>query len=303
MEVDGNRAALLSHLKTGVTTVCRCWAVTRSDGLTLGFTDHDRMLEFAGVQFRPDSGLSASVLAQTSGMAVDNTEAFGAISDDSISEPDLRAGRYDAATVRAWLVNWSDPTARLLEFKGTLGDIRESDGRFHADLRGLSDALNHNTGYVYQRTCSAILGDTRCGVDLDDAAFSVTKQIVSVDDDRVFRVGPLGAFEADWFTRGVLTVLSGEATGLKGLIKSDRSRNGVREIELWEAIKAPLKGNETVRITAGCDRRATCCREKFSNFLNFRGFPHIPGEDWLTSYPKQGQTTEGTTRFGREGVT
>ncbi len=40
-----------------------------------------------------------------------------------------------------------------------------------------------------------------------------------------------------------------------------------------------------MRLEPGCDKRAETCREKFDNFLNFRGFPHIPGEDWLISYP------------------
>ena len=42
-------AALLDHLKAGVTTVCQCWAVTRSDGTVLGFTDHDLPLVFGGI--------------------------------------------------------------------------------------------------------------------------------------------------------------------------------------------------------------------------------------------------------------
>jgi len=35
---------------------------------------------------------------------------------------------------------------------------------------------------------------------------------------------------------------------------------------------------------------------KFDNFLNFRGFPHIPGEDWLTAYPKAGKANSGGAR-------
>ena len=30
-------------------TIARAWAVTRRDGLVLGFTDHDRMLAFGGI--------------------------------------------------------------------------------------------------------------------------------------------------------------------------------------------------------------------------------------------------------------
>ncbi len=34
-------AALQSKLDSGVTTLCRCWIVTRRDGVVQGFTDHD----------------------------------------------------------------------------------------------------------------------------------------------------------------------------------------------------------------------------------------------------------------------
>ena len=39
--------------------------------------------------------------------------------------------------------------------------------------------------------------------------------------------------------------------------------------------------DNTVRLVAGCDKRAVSCHNKFSNFVNFRGFPHLPSEDWI----------------------
>ncbi len=43
--------ALLSHLATGATHVCHCWSIARGDGVTFGFTDHDRELNFDGIRF------------------------------------------------------------------------------------------------------------------------------------------------------------------------------------------------------------------------------------------------------------
>ena len=54
-----------AHLSTGLTTLARCWRLTRRDGLELGFTDHDRDIIFAGVTFKADTGLTARALAQT----------------------------------------------------------------------------------------------------------------------------------------------------------------------------------------------------------------------------------------------
>ena len=101
-------SALLDHLGTGITTTCRAWALTRRDGVVMGFTDHDRVLRFDGVAFRPDTGLTALALQQSTGLSVDNTEALGALCDAAIREEDIEAGRYDGADLRAWLVNWQD---------------------------------------------------------------------------------------------------------------------------------------------------------------------------------------------------
>jgi len=117
-----------AHLQSGLTTVARCWSVVRRDGMTLGFTDHDLDLNFEGIVFRAGSGLSAKALMQTTGLAVDNSEALGALSHQSVTEEDIAAGRYDGAEVRAWLVNWADPAQRLLQFSGTLGEIQRRAG-------------------------------------------------------------------------------------------------------------------------------------------------------------------------------
>jgi hypothetical protein len=81
--------ALYAHLATGVTSVCRAWTVRRKDGVMLGFTDHDRDLVVDGVACRADTGLTARALQQTTGLSVDNTEAFGALSAAAITEADL----------------------------------------------------------------------------------------------------------------------------------------------------------------------------------------------------------------------
>jgi uncharacterized phage protein (TIGR02218 family) len=48
-----------------------------------------------------------------------------------------------------------------------------------------------------------------------------------------------------------------------------------------------------VRLEAGCDKRQATCRFKFNNIENFQGFPYIPGDDWLVSYPTRGGQNDG----------
>jgi uncharacterized phage protein (TIGR02218 family) len=289
-------SGLVEHLKSGITTTCRCWALTRRDGVVMGFTDHDRLLAFEGVEFRPDTGLSALALQQTTGLSVDNTEALGALSDAAIREADIEAGRYDGAELRAWLVNWQDVTARSLIFRGTMGELRRAGGAFEAELRGLTDALNVPLGRVYQKACSAILGDRTCTFDLDTPGYVAERPAEKVEENRVFRFAEMGGFEDDWFRHGVIRVLNGAAAGLIGLIKRDRSEGEGRVIELWHALGAMVAPGDALRIEAGCDKRRTTCQFKFDNLLNYQGFPDIPGDDWTITDPTKSPRRDGGSR-------
>lgn len=295
--MGGVRGDLLAHLQSGITTVCRCWAVTRRDGEVLGFTDHDGPLAFEGVQFRADTGMSAARLQQATGLSVDNSETMGALSDASLREADIEAGRYDGAGVRCWLVNWADVSARQLMFAGTIGELRRGNGAFHAELRGLSEALGRPVGRVYQKPCTAVLGDAACGFErLREGYFSL-RAVEAVSERRVFRFEAMTGFAEGWFGFGTLEALSGAALGLKGQVKRDFFEGETRVIELWHPMRAAIAVGDEVRLVAGCDKRLGTCREKFNNILNFQGFPDLPGDSWLAVQPQSaGQTGGGSRR-------
>ena len=286
-------AALDAHLASGSTTVCRCWVLTRADGQRLGFTDHDRDLAFGGVVFRAATGFSGSAVESRSGLSVDNSEVVGVLSDAAIAEADVDAGRWDGAAVELWAVNWADVTARRLRFRGTLGEIERAGVGFRAELRGLAEALNQPQGFVYQGPCSAVLGDVRCRADLSQPGMTLEAAIIEVANARTVRLTHAAGFAPRWFERGRLRFLSGSAEGLTGIVKTDRTMAAGRELELWEEVRAEVSPGDLIRVEAGCDRRAETCRAKFGNFLNFRGFPHIPGEDWQMAFPTRQPINDG----------
>ena len=293
----GPSQPFLEHLATGVTTLCRAWGLTCRDGEFFGFTDHDCDLAFDGMTFKAGSGLTARALQQATGLSVDNTEALGALSDTTLRAEDIEAGRFDAADVRCWLVNWQDLSLRWLQFRGSIGELRRAGSAFEAELRGLSEALNRPLGRVYQKPCSAVLGDDTCRFDLDLPGYSETRAIERNEEGRLFYWEDLAGFEHDWFTRGRLTVLTGAAEGLWSAIKQDRSDATGRLIELWEPLRAPVAPGDLLQLDAGCDKRMETCRLKFNNLINFQGFPDIPGEDWVMSVPRStGANTGGSRR-------
>jgi uncharacterized phage protein (TIGR02218 family) len=277
-------SGLRAHLEGGCTTLARCWRITRRDGRVLGFTDHDLDLEFAGCRYEASSGLTALALSRTTGLSADNSEALGALQSAALSEADLRAGRYDGARMEVMLVNWRDIRERQVLFAGTLGEISRAEGAFRAELRGLSEALAQVQDRIYQRSCTAVLGDAQCRVDLGNPAYRLELPAAEIAEGRIFRFEVQG-FEDRWFERGVLRVISGAGAGLSGMIRNDRQSAEGREVELWDRLAAEIAPGDLLELTAGCDRQAATCGGKFGNFLNFRGFPHLPSEDWLTAVP------------------
>ena len=58
----------------------------------------------------------------------------------------------------------------------------------------------------------------------------------------------------------------------------------MRCIGFWVPLANMPKPGDTFRITAGCAKTFSACREKFANSLNFRGFPQMPGSDFAYGY-------------------
>jgi uncharacterized phage protein (TIGR02218 family) len=280
--------ALQAKLDSGVTTLCRCWILTRRDGVVQGFTDHDEDVVLGEVTCRAGTGLSGSEATQTLGLAVDGTEFSGALSDGALNEDDLAAGRYDAAAVELWLTDWSEPGLRVLLAKGALGEVRREGTAFTAELRGLSQQLAQETGRLYTATCSVDLGDARCTIDLGDPAFRGEGTVAAPLATSRFAAAGLDGFDDGWFTAGKLTFTSGANAGLSVEVKTHR-KAGTVTLDLWQAMPEPIAAGDAFIVTAGCDKRFSTCHDKFDNVANFRGFPHIPGNDFVIRYPLQGE--------------
>ncbi|GBE43518.1 MAG TPA: DUF2163 domain-containing protein [Rhizobiales bacterium] len=278
-------AGLQEHLDTGTTTLCWCWRVIRADGVTLGFTDHDHDLIFDGTTFEAASGFSASDVESTVGLGVDNLDVESVLRSGTLNEDDLAAGLFDGAAVEIFRVNWGDTEQRVLIRAGHLGEVTRGRHSFRAEVRGLAHELQQPKGRLYQFGCDADLGDARCTVDLELAAFKGTGSVTQIDGARVLTVSGLDAFASDWFTRGLLTWTGGANAGRKMEIKLHTKADSTVTIELWQRMSQPIAVADAFTVSAGCDKQFITCRDKFNNAVNFRGFPHIPGNDFAVSYP------------------
>ncbi|MBV9571440.1 MAG: DUF2163 domain-containing protein [Alphaproteobacteria bacterium] len=290
--------ALQSHLNSGTTTLCWCWKIVRGDATTLGFTDHDVAVVFDGVTYEAVSGFTASEVQSTLGLAVDNLTVLGALSSGAIGEADLAAGLYDNASIEIWRVNWAAPDQRVLMRKGNLGEVKRGRTAFQAEVRGLAHRLNQPVGRAYGYSCDADLGDARCTIDLSNPLYSGVGSVATITDQRRFTASGLDDFADQWFAGGKLSWTSGANAGRAIEVK----RHGVVgtrvSLELWQRMSEAIAIGDSFIVSAGCDKQFGTCKAKFANTLNFRGFPYMPGNDAVTSYPAQSQLLDGGSRYG-----
>ena len=275
-----------AHIASGATTLCWCWRITRQDGTRLGFTDHDRAIAFDATTFEAASGFSSSEITESLGLSVDNLEVQSAISSDRLAEADLASGAYDNADVEIFRVNWAEPSQRALVKAGSLGEVRRAGHAFAAEVRGLSHFLNQPKGRLFQYGCDADVGDPRCGIDLTLPAYRGLGTVVAIESARRFTASGLGDYASGFFARGLLTFTSGAANGQAIEVKGHTIVDTTATIELWAPARLPLSAGQTFRITAGCDKHLATCQAKFSNVVNFRGFPHMPGNDFIMRGPR-----------------
>jgi len=275
---------LQAHLDSGTTTLCWCWRLVRRDATRMGFTDHDRDVAFDGTTFEAAAGFTASEMRDSVGLSVDNLEVTTALSSERLSEADLAAGLYDDARVEIFRVNWMAPEQRVLMRAGSLGEVRRQGVTFTAEVRGLAHYLQQPAGRLYQFTCDADLGDSRCQVLLSNPLYRGEGAIAKALSERRFTAAGLDAFADGWFSRGLLTFTSGAAAGQAIEVRTHAVAGSTATIELWAPARAPLEAAQTFVVTAGCDKHLDTCRAKFANADNFRGFPHMPGNDFVTAF-------------------
>lgn len=286
-------AALGVHLAAGATTMCHCWKLMTRSGETFGFTDHDRELLFEAAVFEPDSGFTATEMQDSLGFGVNNQDVSAALRSDRLDEKRIAAGDFDDASVETWWVNWQDVSQRILLRKGTIGEINRGGLGLTAEIRGLTAAFDRPHGRLFQYGCDAVLGDARCTVNLDDVAFLGIGTVTSFEEDLRVTASGLGGFADGWFARGTLTWVTGGNAGRVVEVKSHTKASAIATIDLWQSLPNAIALADTFQIRAGCDKQFATCRDKFANHLNFRGFPHIPGDDFVLSYPKRDEENDG----------
>ena len=262
--------------KADLTSLAFCWRLDRRDGVVLGFTSHDRDLRFDGLLYRAAPGMVPSAIERRDSLDAGTVELSGALTSSLITDADLLAGRWDGARLRVMAVNWADPEDEpLFIARGELGSV-ESDGRsFSAELRGPSAVLDAPVVEETSPECRAELGDRRCRVDLSGRR--VLARVVEAHDTAIMvdtTPGDCGFGKLNW--------LGGANAGLVSAIRASVGK----QVTLREPPPFLPTTGDLIELVEGCDKRLSTCATRFANAENFRGEPHLPGNDLLVRYAK-----------------
>lgn len=264
---------LKTHLAGEVTTLATLWKITRLDNKVFAFTDHTRDITYGGITYLASTSYAPSAIKTTAALNVDNLEVQSFLDSETITEHDLMAGLWDYATVLVMRINYMSPGDGVeIMRKGTLGNVKTGKTSFVAELRGMTQPLQQAIGRIFTPGCDADLGDTRCGVSI--SSYTVTGTVTSVISGHEFK--DTGRTESSgWFNDGMLTWTSGNNNTYKMEVKT--FTNGT--FFLQQAMPNAIQVGDTYSVHAGCDKTLSTCKNKFDNVINFRGFPHVPGND------------------------
>ena len=108
--------------------------------------------------------------------------------------------------------------------------------------------------------------------------------VTGVTDTRIFTDSARTEANAE-FDGGLVTWLTGNNAGYTMDCKKYTLTSPTTTIELHEPMPFTIQVGDTGTITQGCDKSATTCKNTFSNLVNFRGFPHVPGQQKLLQGP------------------
>lgn len=277
--------ALEAALAGGVTTLARCWRFVR-DGATVRACDHDRDLTIAGETFAAALAPAPGPLDQGTTLSGSSLALNGALEIAGLAEDDLALGRWDGARVEMLVCDWRDPVWLAPVWTGLIRGMTRRGTAWEVDLAGPESLLSAPVGRVIQRTCDATLGDARCGVNLSGPGLSAGVAVQAGSGPRRLACAVATGVAPESLAAGAVRFESGRLQGVRVGIVAAAVSGGILWIDLASPLALLPAAGDLCRISVGCDKSWTLCRERFANTARFRGCPLLPGETRLLEGPR-----------------
>lgn len=272
-------AALQTMLEGTEITPAFCLKITGRNGAVVAFTTHDADLVVSGTTYKSKASFTPGAIKWSNRVEEQHTMINGLIDVEflgsTIISEDIRLGVYNNADYILFLTDYTN-TANITVLKeGKLASILPNGTEYNAEMRNMFSPIV-KTPLVKAVTiaCGVELGSTPCGITREfdsgtiDAADSMSELISST-----FTWGGSGDPEVQ-LVGGEFVFTTGDYTWFRNQVKSynDTTKKFVL-VRPFPTVDEPFY-NFTVY--EGCPKTLAACRDRFSNVINFRGFPHVP---------------------------
>ena len=242
------------------------------------FTDHIVPLTVDGLTYTPVPGLQKINMLLTSDQEISDQQFAGAWLTSVIEEEDIGTGRFDDADIQVSWVPFNDVAqGGFVMFSGRVGMISYTEDGFAVEVQDDLRVLSSSSTVAYTQYCRHVLGDSLCTINttlnrkdgvVDLVLTDRLKFKVTIDDN------PADGNSTD----GRITFTTGLNNGIEADVKIHEVNGDPligTSVEMWLPTPYPISAGDTFRIKQGCDKTSDTCKNKFSNFVNFGGFPFI----------------------------
>jgi uncharacterized phage protein (TIGR02218 family) len=290
-----------AHIEQTTTSLTTCIYLEQVAPGTqiLTVTAFNRPLTIDGRQYESFGFLRQDV-SGNGNMEVPTTEVVGILNSATITEDDLRAGKWDFASYKLFQVNWDDLSmGRIQLSEGNIGIVRAGLLKFTAELLGLMQGVQSGIGNLTSPACIHKFAASEGGPGLGNGC------TIDVNGSPSFiRFGTVEAMDADFhtitdsartepnntFTNGIFTILPTSPPGFMDGMQFEVRAYQVGIWVLFGALPYDATGLD-YSITFGCDKSRRMCIDVFDNILDRLASDYTQGNDAAIQVARHGQNT------------
>jgi uncharacterized phage protein (TIGR02218 family) len=256
-----------------------CFLFTTTIGAVYAWTNVDYPIAYNGYVYLASGPLVQGLKYRGSvGLDVDKQQVMiAARPTDVINGAPfliaLRDGAFDGAEVMRTRVFLTAPGGSIvggvIMFKGKISTV-DAVGRTQATVTVASDLVILDCDMprnLFSATCVHTLYDSGCGVIRGTYAANGAAGSGSTAS------AILSSVAAAAHAQGSLVWTSGANANVRATVKSVAAGSALNL--MYPLPFSPSAGDAFV-VYAGCDHTQGCCRSRFNNVANFRGFPYVP---------------------------
>lgn len=270
--------------------IVKCWDFSTIDVPGVFFTNHNYPLQIDDNTYQPVTSISGTAGKKEAGLKIQNFEYTGVVSTSettAVGFIHLRIGVYRNVTIREFWVDWLYPWAG--KFKDDTYYFSEHNYNreiWNIQVSSVTRWLNAKVGRVYSRNCTWEFGDSRCTVDLGPLTTgTLTVTSVTAGKERLEFVHD-GAVLTDTFTNGFVVWETSELSPVYFKpTQIKKYTNATKTVKFQAKMPLDICVGDQFHMVAGCNKRKTNCKDLYSNFDFFGGFPFIPGVDRTLQSP------------------